>query len=145
MNYISNYIKIINNGYSESQNLNIDMTDPLTESTSPIENRGIFVQRFKDYYDEATRLRQAIEDSLFYSGIHMGAYNNNLIMNEFGFIAVRSDGKYRAFLNATNGLALQKWENDKWVSKLFATLGDDKWEDGTLYAEGLVTKKTYAL
>ncbi len=28
----------------------------------------------------------------------------------------------------------------KWVSKLFATLGDSKWEDGTLYAEGLVTK-----
>ncbi|MGE7092059.1 phage tail spike protein [Lysinibacillus sp. NPDC048646] len=140
MNYISSYIRILNNGYSEAQNLNIDMTDPLTESTSPIENRGIFVQRFKDYYDEATRLRQAIEDSLFYSGIHMGAYNNNLIMNEFGFIAVRSDGKYRAFLNATNGLALQKWENDKWVSKLFATLNDDKWEDGTLYAEGLVTK-----
>ncbi len=140
MNYIDSYIKVLKNGYRESENLEIDMTDPLTESTSSIENRGFFVQKFKDYYDEATRLRQAIEDSLFYSGIHMGSYNNNLIMNEFGFIAVRSDGKYRAFLNATNGLALQKWENNQWVSKLFATLGDDKWEDGTLYAEGLVTK-----
>lgn len=140
MEYMSNYIKIINNGYVELQNLNIDMIDPLTESTSPIENRGIFVQKFKNYYDEATRLRQAIEDSLFYSGIQMGRYHNNLIMNDFGFIAVRNDGKYRAFLNATNGLALQKWENGAWVSKLFATLGDKKWEDGTLYAEGLVTK-----
>jgi len=140
MNYIDSYIKVLKNGYRETENLEIDMTDPLTESTSSIENRGFFVQKFKDYYDEATRLRQAIEDSLFYSGIHMGSYNNNLIMNEFGFIAVRSDGKYRAFLNATNGLALQKWENNQWVSKLFATLGDDKWEDGTLYAEGLVTK-----
>lgn len=140
MEYMSNYIKIINNGYMELQNLNIDMIDPLTESTSPIENRGIFVQKFKNYYDEATRLRQAIEDSLFYSGIQMGRYHNNLIMNDFGFIAVRNDGKYRAFLNATNGLALQKWENGAWVSKLFATLGDKKWEDGTLYAEGLVTK-----
>ncbi|MEQ6355273.1 phage tail spike protein [Lysinibacillus sp. M3] len=140
MDYISNYIKVISNGYLESDSLNIDMTDPLTESTSAIENRGIFVQKFKDYYDEATRLRQAIEDSLFYSGLQMGSYHNNLIMNDFGFIAVRSDGKYRAYLNATNGLALQKWENGKWTSKLFATLGDSKWEDGTLYAEGLVTK-----
>ncbi|WP_341302238.1 phage tail protein [Lysinibacillus sp. FSL H8-0500] len=140
MNGMSSYIKIINNGYSESQNLHIDMTDPITESTSHIENRGIFVQKFKNYYDEATRLRQQIEDSLFYSGITMGRYHNNLIMNDFGFIAVRSDGKYRAYLNATNGLALQKWENGQWVSKLFATLGDAKWEDGTLYAEGLVTK-----
>ncbi|WP_338653340.1 phage tail spike protein [Lysinibacillus sp. Y5S-8] len=140
INYMSSYIKIINNGYLDSSNLNIDMTDPITESTSQIENRGIFVQKIKNYYDEATRLRQEIEDSLFYSGITMGRYHNNLIMNDFGFIAVRHDGKYRAYLNATNGLALQKWENDQWVSKLFATLGDSKWEDGTLYAEGLVTK-----
>ncbi|WP_107838615.1 phage tail protein [Metasolibacillus meyeri] len=140
LTYLSSYIKVINNGYLEAQNLLIDMTDPLTESTSIIENRGQFVQMFKNYYDEATRLRQAIEDSLFYSGIQMGRYHNNLIMNDFGFIAVRNDGKYRAYLNATNGLALQKWENNKWVSKLFATLGDPNWEDGTLYAEGLVTK-----
>ncbi len=109
--YMSNYIKIINTGYLESSFLNIDMTDPLTESTSPIENRGIFVQKFKNYYDEATRLRQEIEDSLFYSGLTMGRYHNNLMMNDFGFIAVRNDGKYRAYLNATNGLALQKWVN----------------------------------
>lgn len=140
LTYIAHYIKVINNGFLASQNLLIDMTDPLTESTSVIENRGIFVQMFKDYYDEATRLRQAIEDSLFYSGLQMGRYYNNLIMNEFGFIAVRSDGKYRAYLNATNGLALQKWEGNKWVSKLFATLGDPDWDDGTLVAEGLVTK-----
>lgn len=140
MTYMSNFIKIINNGYPETSYLNIDMTDPLTESTSQIENRGIFVQKFKNYYDEATRLRQEIEDSLFYSGLTMGRYHNNLIMNDFGFIAVRSDGKYRAYLNATNGLALQKWENGKWANKLFATLGDSTWEDGTLYAEGLVTK-----
>ena len=141
MNYISEYIEIINNGYYLTPQLVVDYNSPLTESTSEIEDRGEFIQKFRNYYDESQKLSQAIEDSIFYSGIHMGEYYNNLVMNEFGFIAVRDDGKYRAYLNATNGLALEKWENNHWVKKLYASIGNDEYEDGTLIAEELVAKK----
>ncbi|MFJ7982424.1 phage tail spike protein [Lysinibacillus xylanilyticus] len=140
VNYLAQFIPITEKGIDRDKNLDIDQQDPLMETTSEITDRGYFIQVFRDYHDQSVKLKQAIEDSIFYSGINMGKYYNNLIMNDFGFIAVRNDGRYRAYLNATNGLALQKWEKGKWVSKLFATLGDPMWEDGTLFAEGLVTK-----
>lgn len=140
MNYISQYIPIINKGIQKNETFEIDHNDPLMERTSKIENRGYFIQVFRDYHDESIRLKQAIEDSLFYSGINMGHYYNNLMMGKQGFVAVRSDGKYRAYLNATNGLVLEKWEVNRWVKKLYGAIGDPNWEDGTLIAEGLVTK-----
>lgn len=140
MNYVAKFIPITEKGITMDKNLEIDHQDPLMEETSEVTDRGYFIQVFREYNEESQKLKQAIEDAIFYSGINMGSYYNNLVMNDFGFIAVRNDGKYRAFLNATNGLALQKWEKGKWVSKLYATLGDPMWEDGTLYAEGLVTK-----
>ena len=139
MNYMSQYIKIINNGYGDYP-LDIDVNDELTEKTSEVADRGVFISKFRVYHDEAQKLADAIEDSIFYSSIHMGEYYNNLVMNEFGFIAVRDDGMYRAYLNATNGLALERWENGRWVKKLYATLGDSTFPDGTLIAEGLITK-----
>lgn len=140
VNYLSQFIPITDKGITTSSNLVIDHDNALMETTSEIADRGYFIQVFRDYHDQSTKLKQLIEDSMFYSGINMGKYYNNLIMDKYGFVAVRNDGRYRAYLNATNGLALQKWESGKWVSKLFATLGDPMWEDGTLYAEGLVTK-----
>ncbi|MFJ7915860.1 MULTISPECIES: phage tail protein [unclassified Lysinibacillus] len=139
VNYLSQFIPITDKGITTASNLVIDHKNPLMEQTSEITDRGYFIQVFRDYHDQSTKLKQFIQDSIFYSGINMGKYYNNLIMDKYGFIAVRSDGRYRAYLNATNGLALQKWEKGKWVSKLFATLDDPMWEDGTLFAEGLVT------
>ena len=139
LNYISQFLPITEKGIDRTKNLAIDHNNILMETTSEIADRGYFIQVFRDYHDQSTKLKQLIEDSMFYSGINMGKYYNNLIMDKYGFVAVRNDGKYRAYLNATNGLALQKWEKGKWVSKLFATLGDSMWEDGTLFAEGLVT------
>lgn len=140
INYMSQFLSITEKGIDRNKNLAIDHNNILMETTSEITDRGYFIQVFRDYDDQSTKLKQLIEDSMFYSGINMGKYYNNLIMDKYGFVAVRSDGKYRAYLNATNGLALQKWEKGRWVSKLFATLGDPMWDDGTLYAEGLVTK-----
>lgn len=139
VNYLSQFIPITEKGIDRNKMLTIDQNHSLMEETSEITDRGYFIQVFRDYHDESLKLKQAIENSMFYSGINMGKYYNNLIMDKYGFVAVRNDGKYRAYLNATNGLALQKWEKGRWVSKLFATLGNPMWEDGTLYAEGLVT------
>lgn len=91
-------------------------------------------------YENLKRFNQRLVDNMYYSGLQMGEYYNNVIVDNHGFIAVRNDGKYRAYLNATHGLALQKWEGNRWVSKLYGTLGHPDWEDGTLYAEGMVTK-----
>lgn len=139
VNYLSQFLPITKKGIIRDEFLEINQKHPLMETTSEIANRGYFIQVFRDYHDASIKLKQAIEDSIFYSGINMGSYYNNLMMGKQGFVAVRNDGRYRAYLNATNGLALQKWEKGKWVSKLFATLGDPMWEDGTLFAEGLVT------
>ncbi|MEQ6356556.1 phage tail protein [Lysinibacillus sp. M3] len=139
VNYLSQFIPITEKGIERTKNLEIDHDNPLMETTSDIADRGYFIQVFRDYHNQSQKLKELIQDSIFYSGINMGKYYNNLIMDKYGFVAVRNDGRYRAYLNATNGLALQKWEKGKWVSKLFATLGDPMWEDGTLFAEGLVT------
>lgn len=111
-----------------------------TNSKLTQEERRLLVWRFRLVVEAIARFDKAMEDMIFYSGLQMGEYYNNVIVDDHGFIAVRNDGMYRAFLNATHGLALQRWENGKWVSKLYATLGHPDWEDGTLYAEGLVTK-----
>lgn len=105
-----------------------------------IEERKNLTYRIRNFVSSVKEFRKQLEDILFYSGLQMGEYYNNVIVDDHGFIAVRNDGMYRAFLNATHGLALQRWEDGRWVSKLYATLGHPDWEDGTLYAEGLVTK-----
>ena len=105
-----------------------------------IEERKHLINRINNYLESVKWFRKQLEDMVFYSGLQMGEYYNNVVVDNHGFIAVRNDGMYRAFLNATHGLALQRWENGRWVSKLYATLGHPDWEDGTLYAEGLVTK-----
>src|SRR5690554_125851 len=138
MEYMKSYIGITS--VNPHDPLTINSEDPINEITQEVlPDRATFILKFKNYYDEADKLRNAIEDAIVYQGISMGTNYNNVYMSDYGFIAVRNDGRYRAFLNATNGLALQKWENGMWTNKLFATLGDPMWEDGTLYAEGLVT------
>lgn len=102
--------------------------------------RRVLLQSIRWVYDNLKRFNEQLVDNIYYSGLQMGEYYNNVIVDNHGFIAVRNDGKYRAYLNATHGLALQKWEGGKWVSKLYGTLGHPDWEDGTLYAEGMVTK-----
>lgn len=104
------------------------------------QERYALFSRIRWVYDELKRFNQRLVDNIYYSGLQMGEYYNNVIVDNHGFIAVRNDGKYRAYLNATHGLALQKWEGNRWVSKLYGTLGHPDWEDGTLYAEGMVTK-----
>lgn len=132
--YMKQYVKITS--INPHDPLAIDINDPMTEQTSEIvPDRATFILRFKEFYDELDKLRNSIEDALFYSGMNMGQYYNNLIMGDYGFIAVRNDGKYRAFLNATNGLALQTWENGAWVSKIYADM------NGTLYADDLITQR----
>lgn len=111
-----------------------------TNSKLNQEERRLLVWRFRIVVEAIAKFDKAMEDMIFYSGLQMGEYYNNVIVDDHGFIAVRNDGMYRAFLNATHGLALQRWEDGRWVSKLYATLGHPDWEDGTLYAEGLVTK-----
>lgn len=136
LNYISQYIEIVT-----QVPLNINVNSPKTEQTSEIPDRAEFILKFKTYYDEEKNLRNKIEDAQFYSGLNMGQYYNNVVIGEYGFIALRSDGKYRSVLNATNGLALQKWENNKWTNKVYASIGNSSYEDGTLIAEDLVAKR----
>lgn len=136
LTYMEQFIKITN-----KNPLSINMSDPLTETTSDINDRAEFILKFKNYYDAEKDLRNKIEDAQFYSGLNMGQFYNNVVIGEYGFIALRDDGKYRAWLNATNGLALQKWENNRWVNKVYASLGNDSYEDGTLIAEDLVAKR----
>lgn len=121
--------------------LNININSPMTDQTSEIPDRAEFILKFKNYYDEEMNLRNKIEDAQFYSGLNMGQYYNNVVIGQYGFIALRSDGKYRSVLNATNGLALQKWERNKWVNKVYASIGNSSYEDGTLIAEDLVAKR----
>ncbi|EJW16797.1 hypothetical protein PAV_5c03800 [Paenibacillus alvei DSM 29] len=134
--YMSQYIKI-----TSVEPLNIAIHDPLTEKTSEIADRSEFILAFKTYYDEEKNLRNKIEDAQFYSGLNMGKFYNNVVIGEYGFIALRNDGKYRAVLNATNGLALQKWEKNKWTNKVYAAVGSSEYTDGTLIAEDLVAKR----
>ncbi|WP_433708687.1 hypothetical protein [Paenibacillus illinoisensis] len=136
LNYISQYIEIVT-----QVPLNINVNSPKTEQTSEIPDRAEFILKFKTYYDEEKNLRNKIEDAQFYSGLNMGQYYNNVVIGEYGFIALRSDGKYRSVLNATNGLALQKWENNKWTNKVYASIGNSSYDDGTLIAEDLVAKR----
>lgn len=129
ISYIGNYISIppqLDNAIMER----VDEVD-----------RHVFVTRFKNYYDEAQKVREAIEDYMIYSGLQIGRFYNNLILDaQAGFMAVRNDLRYRARLSATEGLALEKWEGGGWVKKLYASLGDPNYEDGTLIAENLVAK-----
>lgn len=134
--YMETYIKITN-----KDPLAIAVDDPLTESTSDIPDRAEFILMFKNYYDAEKDLRNKIEDAQFYSGMNMGQFYNNIVIGDYGFIALRNDGKYRAFLNATNGMALQKWENNRWTNKVYASIGNNVYEDGTLIAEDLVAKR----
>ncbi|MEK4025525.1 phage tail protein [Sporosarcina sp. FSL W7-1283] len=114
--------------------------DEIMERTDEID-RDTFVVRFKEYYDEAEKIRAAIDDFLIYSGMQFGRFYNNLIMDaKVGFMAIRNDYKYRARLSATDGLALEKWERGSWVKKLYAALGHPDYEDGTLIAENLVAR-----
>lgn len=136
MAYMSQYIEILS-----PDPLDINVNSPMTEQTSEIPDRAEFILKFKTYYDEERNLRNKIEDSIFYSGLNMGQYYNNVVIGQYGFIALRDDGKYRSVLNATNGLALQKWENNKWTNKVYASLGNSSYEDGTLIAEDLVAKR----
>ncbi|KAF6561251.1 hypothetical protein G9G63_21115 [Paenibacillus sp. EKM202P] len=136
MNYMSQYIDIVT-----QTPLNIDVNSPKTEQTSEIPDRAEFILIFKTYYDEEKNLRNKIEDAQFYSGLNMGQFYNNVVIGEYGFIALRNDGKYRSVLNATNGLALQKWESNRWVNKVYASIGNSQYEDGTLIAEDLVAKR----
>lgn len=124
------------------QNIRFQFGTELMRKNSEVtlEERRILTKRFSDVWEELRKFDKEMEDMIFYSGLQMGEYYNNVIVDDHGFIAVRNDGMYRAFLNATHGLALQRWEDGRWVSKLYATLGHPDWEDGTLYAEGLVTK-----
>ncbi|GIO85078.1 hypothetical protein J25TS5_20100 [Paenibacillus faecis] len=136
LNYMSQYIEIVTQAP-----LNINVNSPKTEQTSEIPDRSEFILKFKTYYDEEKNLRNKIEDAQFYSGLNMGQFYNNVVIGEYGFIALRSDGKYRSILNATNGLALQKWEKNRWVNKVYASIGSSIYEDGTLIAEDLVAKR----
>jgi len=140
INYMSNYIKVVEKGIGANP-LEIDIKDKLTESTSEIPDRAEFIGKFKAYYDEATKLRNEIQDTLFTSSINMGEYYNNMVLGKHGLVVMRNDGKYRAYLNATNGLALQKWEGNKWVNKVYASIGNSEYADGTLIAEDLVAKR----
>jgi hypothetical protein len=138
--YIKTYVKVTS--VSPHDPLTISVTDPLNELTqSVLPDRQTFILKFKTYYDEATKLGHAIEDAIAYQGLTMGENYNNVFMGEYGFIAVRDDGKYRAFLNATNGLALQKWNGTAWENKLYASIGDPDYNDGTLIAEDLVARR----
>lgn len=130
LTYMEQFIRIVS-----KDPLDININDPLTETTSEIKDRAEFIIKFKNYYDEEKKLRNAIEDAQFYSGLNMGKFYNNVVIGNYGFIALRSDGKYRSFLNATNGLALQKWEGGRWVNKIYANM------DGTLVAEDLIAKR----
>lgn len=134
--YMAQYIKV-----NSVDPLDIDVDDPMTSQTSEIADRAEFILKFKTYYDEEKNLRNKIEDAQFYSGLTMGQYYNNVVIGEYGFIALRSDGKYRSVLNATNGLALQKWEDDQWTNKVYASIGSSTYEDGTLIAEDLVARR----
>lgn len=136
LDYMSQYIDIVT-----QVPLNINIDSFMTSQTSEIADRGDFILKFKTYYDEEKNLRNKIEDAQFYSGLNMGQYYNNVVIGQYGFIALRNDGKYRSLLNATNGLALQKWENNAWVNKMYASIGNSTYTDGTLIAEDLVAKR----
>ncbi|MBW7453314.1 hypothetical protein ACFOLF_06230 [Paenibacillus sepulcri] len=136
IDYMAQYIDIVGR-----EPLNVNINSPKTDQTSEIPDRAEFILKFKTYYDEEINLRNKIEDAQFYSGLNMGTFYNNVVIGEYGFIALRSDGKYRSVLNATNGLALQKWENNQWTNKVYASIGNSSYEDGTLIAEDLVAKR----
>lgn len=137
--YMKSYISITS--LNPHDPLTMNLGDKLMEETSAIADRAVFILKFKEYYDEADILRNRIQDAIYYTGINMGEFYNNITIGEYGFIALRNDGKYRAFMNATNGLALQKWENSMWVNKVYASIGNSEYEDGTLIAEDLVAKR----
>lgn len=139
INFMSSYIKV--NSSNPHEPLSIQVEHEMTETTSDLgNNRQRLILLFKDYYDEYDKVSDNIEDVIVYQGISMGNNYNNVFIGEHGVVVVRSDGMYRAYLNATNGLALEKWENGVWVKKLYGAIGDSMWEDGTLIAEGLVAK-----
>ncbi|MCY9758379.1 phage tail protein [Paenibacillus alvei] len=136
LDYMSQYIDIVGR-----EPLNININSPKTDQTSEIPDRAEFILKFKTYYDEEKNLRNMIEDAQFYSGLNMGEFYNNVVIGSYGFVALRNDGKYRSVLNATNGLALQKWEKGRWVNKVYGAIGNSSYEDGTLIAEDLVAKR----
>lgn len=129
ISFVSNYISIPN-----------DYDNEIMERTDEVD-RDLFVVRFKDYYDALEELKASIDNYLNYSGLNLGKFYNNLIIDaKAGFMAIRDDYSYRARLSATDGLALEKWENGVWVKKLYGALGHPDYEDGTLIAENLVTR-----
>ncbi|MCR8659313.1 hypothetical protein [Paenibacillus endoradicis] len=136
MTYIAQYIDVVS-----ADPLDINVNSPMTDRTDEIPDRAEFILKFKNYYDAEMNLSNKIEDAQFYSGLNMGQYYNNVVIGQYGFIALRNDGKYRSVLNATNGLALQKWEKNAWVNKVYASIGNSSYEDGTLIAEDLVAKR----
>lgn len=139
INFMASYVRVTS--VNPHEPLQIDVRHEMTETTSDLgNNRERLILLFKTYYDEYDKLSDKIEDVIVYQGISMGKNYNNVYVGEHGLVVVRNDRMYRAYLNATNGLALEKWENGVWVKKLYATLGDPMWADGTLVAEGLVTK-----
>ncbi len=139
--YIKSYIAITS--VSPHDPLTIDVSDHLNQQTQEVlPDRATFILKFKSYYDEVDKLKNAIEDAIVYEGFNMGVNYNNVFIGDYGFIAVRNDGKYRAFLNATDGLALQKWENNRWTNKVYASIGQEPtYADGTLIAEDLVARR----
>ncbi|MBW7474077.1 phage tail protein [Paenibacillus oenotherae] len=88
-------------------------------------DRTEFIALFKSYYDEATNIIQAVNDSIKFSSLQLGSmYNNVLIHASEGITVTRSDTMYRSLMNATKGFAIQKnvgtdqspnWQDQFWA------------------------------
>ena len=99
-------------------------------------DRTVFIAKFKDYYDEAVNIINAINDSIKYSSLQLGTlYNNVLIEEENGITITRTDELVKTILNATDGISISRYVASAWVQKFYVDI------DGVLHAEDLIAKR----
>jgi len=134
-------IRISTTAFTTAYNNLMSYLSPLLndmDATSEID-REEFILKFKSYYDEVTNIINAINDSIKYSSVQFGAIFNNVLIDYMqGIIVTRSDNLYRTKLNATEGIAIEKWDanNEIWRKKFYVNV-----TDGRLWTEELVAKK----
>lgn len=120
-------IRIDPTALTNAYNALIAYLNPLLANMSETSaiDRTEFIALFKSYYDEATNIVQAINDSIKFSSLQLGTMYNHVLMDAVNGITVtREDTMYRALMNAIKGFAIQKnvstnqtpnWQDQFWA------------------------------
>lgn len=93
-------------------NLTSDVEDEVPEFGTGFD-RSIFITHFKNYYESAQNLVDAINTLIRWSSLELGRnYNHVVIDADDGIVITRSDDKVQTMLNATNGISIARRKND---------------------------------